>query len=92
MFQRRAEWKKLVRESDHRRSPVKRTKFVWEQRRWGFLTKSHFGLQMVVCVHIGRRVEAESAIFCSFRGRVGVSSETNFVRFAGLLRTFAMAP
>ena len=47
---------------------------------------------MVFCLHIGRRVEAWSTNFCSFQGEGGVSGETNFVRFAGLLRTFAMAP
>ena len=47
---------------------------------------------MVFCIHIGQRVEAWSANFCLFRGREVVSSETNFVRFAGLLRTSAMAP
>ena len=52
-----------------RRSPVKRTKFVWEGG--GF--KSHFRLklQMVFCIHIGLRVEAWSANFCSFRGEGG---------------------
>ena len=46
---------------------------------------------MVFCIHFCLWVEAWSANFCSFPGE-GVSSETNFVRFAGLLRTFAMAP
>ena len=39
-----------------RRSPVKRTEFVWEGG--GFSKKSHFRLQMVFCIHIGLRVEA----------------------------------
>ena len=47
---------------------------------------------MVFCIHIDLRVEALSVNFCLFRGEGGVSRETNFVRFAGLLRTFAMAP
>ena len=39
-------------------------------------------------------LKPEVQIFVCFGGRGGggVSSETNFVRFAGLLRTFAMAP
>ena len=62
-----------------------------------FLKKSHFRLQTVFCIHIRLRVEALNAKFCSFRGGGGgggrgFSRETNCVRFAGLLRTFAMAP
>ena len=47
---------------------------------------------MVFCIHIRLRVEVWRANFCLFWGEGGVSSETNFVRFAGLLRTFAMTP
>ena len=59
---------------------------------WGISKKSHFRLQMVFCIHFGLGVGVWSANFCSFRGEGGVSRETSFFRFSGLLRTFAMAP
>ena len=78
---------------DHRKSSQKPSKTnKIRLGGLGFSKKSHFGLQMVFCIHIGLRVEAWSANLCLFRGREGVSSETNFVRFTGLLRTFAVAP
>ena len=59
---------------------------------WGF-KKLHFGLQMVLNVHFGLRVEKpEVGTFVHFRGKVGVLSDTNFARFAGLVQTFAMDP
>ena len=50
-----------------------------------------YRLPMVFCINTGIRVETWSVNFCSFWGR-GVASETNFVCFAGLLRTFRDGP
>ena len=58
----------------------------------GFSQKSHSRLQTIFCIHTGQRVEAWRVNFCSFDREGGVSSETNFVCFSGLLQTFAMAP
>ena len=72
------------------RSPVKRTKFVWEGGR--FFKRHTWGFKLPFCIHIGLTVEPWSANFRSFQGEGGVSSETNSVRFAGALWSFAMAP
>ena len=43
-------------------------------------------------IHMVCELKPEMRTSVRFGGREGVSSETNFVRFAGLLRIFAMAP
>ena len=59
----------------------------------GDFKKSHFGLQMVFCIHFCLRVEAWSANFCSFRQEEGGFKWNSFCSFrSGLLQTFVMAP
>ena len=60
---------------------MKRTTFVWEG---GSFRKNRSSLVL--------EMKPEVQTFVRLRGKERVSSETNFVLFAGLLRTFAMAP
>ena len=77
-----------------RKSPVKRTKFVWEGGGFRKNRTSGFKWCFVYTLVWELKPEVRTFVrfFFFFWGEGFWSSETNFVRFAGLLRTFAMAP
>ena len=59
---------------------------------WGFSKNRTSGFKWCFVYTLVWELKPEVRTFVRFGGREGVSSETNFVRFAGLLRTFAIAP
>ena len=69
---------------------MKRTKVVWEGG--GFRKNRTSGFKWCFVYTLVWELKPDVRTFVRFGGREGVSSETNFVRFAGLLRTFAMVP
>ena len=58
----------------------------------GFRRNSTLGFKWCFVYTLVWELKPEVRTSVHFEGREGVSSETNFVCFAGLLRTFAMAP
>ena len=51
--------------------------------------KSHWRLQLVICIQIGLVLKPEVRTFIRFVGREGVSTKTNFVRFEHFVRASA---
>ena len=70
---------------------MKRTKFLWEGGEFEKKNRT-LGFKWCFVYTFVLELKPEVRTFVRFGGREGVSSETNFVRFAGRLRTFAMAP
>ena len=59
---------------------MKRTKFVW--KGGGFGKNRTFGFNWGIVYILVSEMKPEVRTFVRFGGREGVSSETNFVRFA----------